>query len=125
MARYITRVELHHANWPSDYDALHRFMGEENFHRTIQADDGPWYYLPTATYFSHGALSAHDVQALATRAAARTGRDADILVADAEIIAWTLKPVPQPNGLSAFAFGIPRNPLATSPAVLGALNRMR
>jgi hypothetical protein len=121
MARFITRVELHGAGG-IDYENLHRFMAAEKFHRTITADDGQIYNLPTATYFSFGQLLAEDVRTLATRAAARTGRTADILVTDAGTIAWTLKPATPLNAPPA------RNPLvsplpASVLALLGATAR--
>lgn len=114
MGKFITRVELHGASWPSDYEDLHRYMAEENFGRVIQGDDGEWYHLPMATYFSHGTRSPHEMFALARRAAARTFHDAEICVIEANTIVWKLKPVR--NGLAALALGIPPNPL-------GALSR--
>ncbi len=114
MALYITRVELHGANWPYDYDLLHRCMADENFYRVIRGDDGAWYFLPTATYFSQGLLSAYDVRTLATRAVARTGRDADVIVTEAGAITWTLKPVPRENAQASFMAGLPTIPTITA-----------
>lgn len=92
MARYITRVELHEATW-IDYENLHRYMSEVAFARTIVADDGVRYDLPTATYFFHGLLKAQEVRALAEQAAIRTGRAAWVLVTEAGgVIAWRLQP---------------------------------
>ena len=68
MAKFITRVELHGAS-SSDYEALHGFMAMLNFRRTISADDGCQFILPTATYYSFGDITAEDVRALATAAA--------------------------------------------------------
>jgi hypothetical protein len=99
MAKYITRVELHRAAGP-DYDRLHLFMAARAFGRTIVSDDGIEYELPTATYFSHGTASAFEVRALATAAAAATGKAADVLVTEAGNICWQLRPV---NTLAAAA----------------------
>jgi hypothetical protein len=91
--RFITRVELNGAVWPTDYDKLHAFMAEALFRRTITADDGREYHLPSAMYFSFGDLPAEDVRTLAMRAANRTGCDAVVLVCQAEKMVWSLKPV--------------------------------
>lgn len=58
MRKFITRVELHGATHPEDYEGLHRFMAEVRFSRTIDGDNGLRYKLPSATYSSFGDLPA-------------------------------------------------------------------
>jgi hypothetical protein len=74
-------------------------MAAAMFFRTIVADDGVTYQLPTATYSSQGNLSAHDVRELAMTAAARTGRRYWVLVTEGASY-WQLQPV---NALSPLA----------------------
>jgi hypothetical protein len=72
MPRFVTRVELHDADY-NDYEALHSAMEAEGFERTITSGDDVTYHLPTAEYYCETALTRHDVLAAARRAAARFG----------------------------------------------------
>jgi hypothetical protein len=47
MSYYITRVELHYANY-ADYENLHAVMQRAGFSRVFVGDDGQTYHLPTA-----------------------------------------------------------------------------
>jgi hypothetical protein len=100
VSKFITRVELHGATRPEDYEDLHRYMAEILFFRTIDGDNGLRYKLPSATYFSFGELSAADVRVLAKRAANKTGYSSWILVTTAGDIAWELGQAPRLPGLS-------------------------
>jgi hypothetical protein len=103
MNSFITRVELHGANW-QDYENLHSYMAAARFYRTIKGDDGVIYQLPTATYSSHGNLSAREVRELAMSTAARTGRRAWVLVTETKSNYWQLQPIsphPVANALAA------------------------
>jgi hypothetical protein len=87
MADFITRVELHDADW-SDYERLHAAMEAEKFYRVIKGSNDKWYHLPTAEYHSTGTLSAEDVRELAKKAAAKTGKSFSVLVSQATDIVW-------------------------------------
>ena len=73
MARFITRVELHDADY-DDYETLHTAMEAEGFERTITSDDEITYHLPTAEYYREADLTRQEVLTAAKRAAAKTLR---------------------------------------------------
>lgn len=52
MAQVVVRVELHGATTEDQYQRLHTAMQARGFARTIVADGGARYLLPTATYYS-------------------------------------------------------------------------
>lgn len=89
MPNFLTRVELHGAR-ATDYEELHRQMAARNFFRTIAGGDGRLYALPTAEYRSHGEVTAADVRELARAAAAATGLQFWILVAEYTNATWYL-----------------------------------
>jgi hypothetical protein len=80
VAKFTTRVELYNAD-DDDYGELHKYMRDEGFTRTIEAD-GKRYRLPPAEYNRVGDLSCEDVRSAAVRAASRTGRDHAVLVTE-------------------------------------------
>lgn len=92
MNKFIKGVELHGAS-SFDSEALHGFMAALKFRRTISADDGRDFILPTATYYSFGDLATEDVRALAATAATaanRTGPTSWVLVIDAKSLSnWS------------------------------------
>jgi hypothetical protein len=87
MARFITRVELHDADY-DDYETLHSAMEAEGFERTITSGDDVTYHLPTAEYYCEAVLTRHDVLAAARRAAAKTQRKFGAIVTQANGITW-------------------------------------
>ena len=96
--RFVTRIELHDANWRG-CENLHAYMAALKFHRTIVGDNGVTCELPSATYSSEGPLSALQVRELASIAAATTGRRYWVLVTEG-LSCWQLRPV---NALSPLA----------------------
>ncbi len=88
MARFVTRVELHDADY-DDYEPLHSAMEAEGFERTITSGDDVTYHLPTAEYYCETALTRRDVLAAAKRAAAKTERKFAVVVTQANGITWS------------------------------------
>ncbi len=78
MAYTITRVELHDARYPSDYQALHKAMEQRGFQRYFDAN-GTRYYLPEAEYIKWDGTAASDLK-LAESAVSVTGKTAAIFV---------------------------------------------
>ena len=67
MARFITRIELHHSD---DYTQLHTAMLNRGFAKIIQDDEtGIWYNLPEAEYHCSSQLSLSEVQNIASEVA--------------------------------------------------------
>jgi hypothetical protein len=87
MARFMTRVELHGADY-SDYENLHRAMEGEGFKRTITGGDGTVYRLPTAEYYWVTPMALKDVLAAAQRAAGQTGKTFGVIVSEAQVSTW-------------------------------------
>ena len=79
MASVIARVELHSASW-QDYENLHTYMAAEGYARTVRANDGASYQLPTGTYVSASVESSSDGADRASRAAQRTGKTSSVFV---------------------------------------------
>jgi hypothetical protein len=95
MAMFITRVELHGAS-EQDYQVLHAAMDSENFSRTITANNGVRYQLPTGEYVSFSStLDADGVMTLAKRAANTTGRTSWVLTSRANACRFDLPLAPQ------------------------------
>jgi hypothetical protein len=89
MANYIARIELHSANW-DDYGHLHLSMQRRGFLRTIRANDGNVYQLPTGTYVVEGSNSSlQNALNVAVEASRETGRQAWVLVADWNSASWS------------------------------------
>ncbi|WP_080405761.1 type V toxin-antitoxin system endoribonuclease antitoxin GhoS [Burkholderia ubonensis] len=91
MAKFLTRVELHNAD-AGDYQRLHEAMGARNFSRSIQDDQGTWYQLPTAEYYSFGNIQTIEVRQLAEQAVASTGKAASIITVNYDQAMWRLTP---------------------------------
>jgi hypothetical protein len=88
MPNFIARVELHSASY-ADYEALHSYMQQYGYARTIKAGDGKTYQLPTGTYVSAGALaSAAAALQSAVAAANATGKTSSVIVADWSSATW-------------------------------------
>ncbi len=87
MADFTTRVELHEATW-SDYQTLHGQMEAAGFQRTIHADQGAEYHLPTAEYVIAGNLTASDALEKAKVAAATTRKRFAVFVTTATAWRW-------------------------------------
>ena len=88
MARFITRVELHNADY-DDYETLHSAMEAEGFERTITSDDGVTYHLPTAEYYREADLTRQEVLDSAKHAAAKTQRKFGAIVVESKGITWS------------------------------------
>ena len=92
MAQFTTRVELHGAV-ERDYTTLHSAMANEGFTRSIVADDGSKYWLPTAEYDYRGDKTRVEILSKAERAAKTTGKPYEVLVTESAGRTWTnLKP---------------------------------
>jgi hypothetical protein len=84
---YPTRIELHDAKW-EDYETLHAAMGRAGFSRLIRGSDGKTYHLPWAEYVMTGDYTAASVRDAAVRAAATTGKSAEVLTSASNDLAW-------------------------------------
>ena len=87
MPNFTVRVELHSATW-QDYDVLHDAMAGEGLSRAIRIDAGTTYQLPTAEYVISGSLTIEEVRERTKRAANRTGRSSEAIVAETVRWAW-------------------------------------
>lgn len=84
MANYLARVELHNAKY-EDYETLHEAMRQRGFVRTIVANDGKKYQLPTGTYVAEKTTATLEQAYSAAQAAAKeTGKSSWVIVVD-----WT------------------------------------
>lgn len=104
MAKFLTRVELHHAN-ENDYELLHAEMAIRGFSREITGDNGQSYQLPTAEYVIRSSSELEDVRALACAAAKTTGRKFEVIVVQYIKSAWKgLAPLYNSLGISQDAW---------------------
>ncbi len=81
MTSFIVRVEMHHAITEAIYNQLHAAMEQAGFTRKIKADDGIWYWLPTAMYICTFGGDASAVMLAAAKAAATTGLTSTVFAA--------------------------------------------
>jgi hypothetical protein len=82
MANYVARIELHNASY-DDYEALHAAADRRGFSRTIAADGGARYQLPTGTYVAAGTnATLQQAYDAACAAAAETHKRFWVVVAD-------------------------------------------
>lgn len=88
MARFLTRVELHNATWPDDYNKLHLAMQKEGFSRHITSNQGIVYDLPTAEYWCEKDISCQEVRLLAQKAANTIGKKYAVITAECGAISW-------------------------------------
>ncbi len=102
--QYIVRIELHD-HQDGDYDVLHAAMAARGFTRTIVADNGLTYDLPTATYRTISLGTLGEIGATANTAAATTKREHIVLVTPADSwMSYGLKlSKPGPIDVSALA----------------------
>ena len=87
MAKFSVRVELHAASY-TDYETLHASMERRGFSRTIKADEGKTYHLPTAEYNGGGDVTIQRVLELAKAAAAETGKSFEVFVTESVRRLW-------------------------------------
>jgi hypothetical protein len=84
MANHLARVELHNAKY-EDYEKLHEAMRQRGFARTIVANDGKKYQLPTGTYVAENTnATLEKAYGAAEAAATDTGKTFWVIVVD-----WT------------------------------------
>jgi hypothetical protein len=87
MAKFMTRVELHDANY-QDYVNLHSYMSKEGFSNTIRGDDGTLYQLPPAEYTTVADCTVLEVRDKASRAAQKTGKSSAVISSNHSGAAW-------------------------------------
>ncbi len=88
MARFITRVELHDATYPYDYQILHAEMGKEGFVRKIISVQGGIYNLPTAEYYKEGDFTLEQILNDGKKAAQRTNKIFAIITSEIITSMW-------------------------------------
>ncbi|MDC9591699.1 DUF2622 domain-containing protein [Xenorhabdus sp. XENO-10] len=88
MAQFTVRIELHKAD-SDDYDTLYEKMKAKGFTKTITADSGTRYYLPSAEYdYSSNAKNRSDVLDLAYGIAKSVKKDPSVLVTESKGRTW-------------------------------------
>lgn len=87
MPMFITRVELHNANW-SDYERLHEQMKKQGYTQTIRSDDGDVYELPPAEYHLSANITRTDATERAKRAVVATSKKGAVFVTEAVGCTW-------------------------------------
>jgi hypothetical protein len=94
MARFITRIELHKAIWPDDYNELHKQMKKEGFTNEISGSDGITYALPTAEYYKEGEFTLAAILESAKKAANTIGKNYGVISSLAPSSTWSgLEPI--------------------------------
>jgi hypothetical protein len=88
MPQYITRIELHDADW-KDYTQLHEAMRREGFRQSITSGDGAVYELPPAEYNYVGQETRSQVHDKAKRAARSVKPSFAVLVTEATGVTWS------------------------------------
>ncbi len=82
MANYVARIELHNATY-DDYETLHAAAARRGLFRTIVANDGKKYQLPTGTYIAENtAVTLEQAYSAAEAAATETRKRFWVVVAD-------------------------------------------
>lgn len=93
MQNFISRVELHSATY-DDYENLHMYMQRHGYARTVRADNGTIYKLPTGTYCSNREMfSASEAMEAAAAAARSTGKEFEVISAEWRSASWQGLPV--------------------------------
>jgi hypothetical protein len=87
MATFMTRVELHNANY-QDYANLHTYMAQEGFSNTIRSDAGAVYQLPPAEYNLIANCLQSDAIERAKRAATKTRKAFAVIVSEYSGCTW-------------------------------------
>ncbi len=90
----MTRVELHKAVWPDDYDTLHASMKKKGFFKTIYGSNGVTYELPTAEYYRETHLAIETVIEQAKEAATEVNKKFSVVVSEVANVMWDyLEPI--------------------------------
>ena len=87
MARFISRVELHHAAY-DDYEKLHTEMAKQGFLRVIQGSDGKTYQLPTGDYYGQGSVTLEVAYKAVCDAVDRTGKAYEVIISETSASRW-------------------------------------
>lgn len=87
MASFMTRVELHGANY-QDYVNLHAHMTHEGFTNRIRGNDGAVYQLPPAEYDLTANCTLDQAREKASRAAQKTLKTFAVVVSMYTSAAW-------------------------------------
>ena len=101
MASFITRVELHDANY-QDYINLHLYMTQEGYTTTIRANNGVTYHLPPAEYELIADCTLGQALGKAERAAQKTRKRAAVLVSEYRGCIWSGLPQMQRSPSRAY-----------------------
>lgn len=80
MLGFITRIELHNNATFQDYENLHRNMNLSGFSKSIVADNGLSYLLPSAEYFSKIGTLESNLES-AKNAAGKIGKPYAVFIA--------------------------------------------
>jgi hypothetical protein len=88
MAKFLTRVELHDAKWPDDFNTLQAAMKREGFSTTITSSAGVTYLLPTAEYYKISDDNLQTVIESVKRAAASTGKKFGAITGECNMLTW-------------------------------------
>jgi hypothetical protein len=67
---FVARVELHGANWPTDYQYLHELLAKAGFYPTAVSVDNKVVKLPRGTYSTYQAYESSDAAFDSVKAAA-------------------------------------------------------
>jgi len=87
MPIFIIRVELNNAA-SNDYARLDPVMEKEGFERTITADDGVKYQLPTGEYYRLAQLTGQQIRQSGENAANKIGKGCAIVVTESNAVTW-------------------------------------
>ena len=81
MPNYFARVELHGAEWPNDYEFLHRNLARIGFTSCHPLLTGGSLKLPTGLYFAeHLTSELNEVAQRVCTAADSTGYESEVVV---------------------------------------------
>ena len=90
MGDFLTRVELHDAQWPDEYASrLHSAMAREGFSKTITDEKGIVYELPVGEYYKSTSEDIEQVIERAKKAATTTGKKFAVIVGDCTNLKWS------------------------------------
>jgi uncharacterized protein (DUF1330 family) len=90
MSDFLTRVELHDAKWPDDYESrLHSAMAREGFSKTITDEKGIIYELPIGEYYKKTNENIEEVIERAKKAVITTGHKFGVIVGDCTNLKWS------------------------------------
>lgn len=90
MSDYLTRIDLHDAKWPDDYESrLNTAMSREGFSKTITDDKSIVYELPVGEYYKSTSENIEQVLERAKKAATTTGKKFGVIVGDCTNLKWS------------------------------------